>query len=129
MVNAVPITALYAALNATLNVGLAIRIIRLRLTERVSLGTGESKKLLQAVRIHANNSEYVPLALLMILICELCGGKSMTLHMFGGILFVSRIMHVAGIPRRPPNVLRAGGTAGTLSIILAASAYALFLRM
>jgi uncharacterized protein len=129
MVNAVPVTALYAALNAMFNVGLAVRIIRLRLTERVSLGTGESKKLLQAVRIHANNSEYVPLALLMILICELCGGKSMQLHIMGGVLFVSRIMHLVGIPRRPPNFFRAGGTAGTLSIIVAASVYALILRM
>jgi uncharacterized protein len=129
MLHAVPITALYAALNALLNVALAIQIIRLRLTERVSLGTGESKKLLHAVRMHGNNSEYVPLALLMLLICELCGGKSMPLHLFGGLLFIGRILHVVGIPRRPPNPFRAGGVMLTLSVIAAASGYALFLRM
>jgi uncharacterized protein len=128
MLHAVSITALYAALNALLNVALALQIIRLRLTERVSLGTGESKKLLNAVRMHGNNSEYVPLALIMLLVCELCGGKSVPLHVFGGSLFVGRIMHVIGIPRRPPNIFRAGGVTLTLLVILAASGYALMLR-
>jgi len=125
----VPITALYAALNATLNVALAGRIVLLRNKHGVSLGTGESKELLQAVRVHANNAEFVPIALIMLLICELCGGKSMPLHVFGGVLFVSRILHAIGIPKRPPNAFRAGGVVGTWGVIVAASVYALLLRM
>lgn len=128
MLHVVPITALYAALNALLNVALAAQVVRLRLTEKVSLGHGDSKKLLQAARIHGNNSEYVPLALIMILICELCGGKSMPLHVFGGLLFTGRILHAMGIPRRPPNPFRAGGVVLTLLVIIGASGYALFLR-
>ena len=125
----VPITALYAAFNVALNCALALRIVRLRLTERVSLGTGESKKLLHAVRVHANNAEYVPLALIMLLICELCGGRSIPLHVLGGTLLVGRVLHAIGIPRRPPNFFRAGGVTATIFVMLGASGYALFLRM
>jgi uncharacterized protein len=128
MVNLVPVTALYAALNALLNVALASRIVRLRTKHRVSLGTGESKELLQAVRVHGNNAEFVPLALIMILVCELSGGNTLPLHTLGGILFLSRISHAIGIPIRPPNALRASGVAGTWGVIVFASAYALFLR-
>jgi uncharacterized protein len=128
MVNLVPVTALYAALNALLNVALASRIVRLRAKHGVSLGTGESQELLQAVRVHGNNAEFVPLALLMILICELSNAKSLPLHTLGGILFLSRIAHALGIPIRPPNSLRASGVVGTWGVIVFASAYALFLR-
>jgi uncharacterized protein len=129
MVDLVPVTALYAALNALLNIALAGRVALLRTTQGVSIGTGETKELLQAIRIHGNNAEYVPLALLLSLICELDGGKSVPLHIFGGVLFVSRIGHVIGIPRRSPNVFRSIGIGGTWAVIVAASAYALFLRM
>jgi uncharacterized membrane protein YecN with MAPEG domain len=129
MVNLVPVTALYAALNALLNIALAARVALLRTTQKVSLGPGESAELMQAIRIHGNNAEYVPLALLMSLVCELGGGKSVPLHVFGGVLFVSRVCHVIGIPRRPPNVFRSIGIGGTWGVVIAASAYALFLRM
>lgn len=124
----VPITALYGALNATLNVGLAARIPIMRRRLKVSLGTGDSKELLTAVRIHANNSEFVPLALVMLVVCELCGGKSLPLHVLGGSLFLARILHVIGMPRRAPNPFRAGGISITWLAIAAASVYAIMLR-
>jgi uncharacterized membrane protein YecN with MAPEG domain len=124
----VPITALYAALNATLNVGLGVRISQLRRKLKISVGTSDSKEMMLAVRIHANNAEFVPLALLMMLICELCGGKSAPLHVFGGLLFIARVSHAFGMPRRAPNPYRFAGTATTWLIIFAASIYAIILR-
>jgi uncharacterized membrane protein YecN with MAPEG domain len=41
------------------------------------MGLGESKALLIASRIHGNNAEFVPLAIVMMLIAELLGGGSL----------------------------------------------------
>src|SRR5687768_1180039 len=104
------ITALYASLNAILNIALANQVSSLRSTEKVSMGTGESQALLTAVRIHANNAEFVPLALLLMLLAELLNGGSVPLHVWGGMLFLSRLAHVIGMRRPPPNVFRVLGT-------------------
>ncbi len=122
------VTALYGSLNAILNIALAARVSRLRGTERVSLGTGESKALLVAVRTHANNAEFVPLGVVVLLLAELCGGSSLWLHVLGGSLFVSRLSHAVGMPLRAPNPFRFVGTGVTWLMILCGAGYVLWLR-
>ncbi|MBX3223738.1 MAG: MAPEG family protein [Labilithrix sp.] len=122
------VTALYGSLNAILNIALANRVSTLRRRDRVSIGAGDSKDLLLAVRIHANNAEFVPLALVMILLAELCGGASLWLHVAGGGLLVARLLHVVGMPRRAPNVYRFVGTGLTWVGIVAVSCWVLWLR-
>jgi uncharacterized protein len=122
------ITALYGALNAILNILLAYRITRLRVKHRVSIGMGEVDELTVAIRTHANNAEYLPLALVLLLIAELCGGSSPWLHTLGGMLLLARVNHALGLPRPAPNVLRWSGTALTLGGIVATSGYLLYLR-
>ncbi len=122
------VTALYGALNAILNIVLANRVSTLRRRDKVGIGTGESKDLLLAVRIHANNAEFLPLALLMLLLAELCGGNSLGLHVAGGLLLGARIAHVVGMPRPAPNVFRFMGTAVTWGGIVALSCWVLWLR-
>jgi uncharacterized protein len=124
----VPVTALYGALNAIFNIVLASRISVARGRHGVSMGTGESRELLTMVRAHGNNAEFMPLAVLMMLIAELSGGSSMFLHVMGGSLLVTRIAHAVGMPMRAPNPLRFVGTAGTWIVILGASVYCLILR-
>jgi uncharacterized protein len=122
------ITALYGALNAILNILLANRVSMIRRRDGVSLGTGDSKELLVAVRVHANSAEFVPLAVLMMLIAELCGASSVPLHVYGGLLFAGRLMHVHGMARKAPNVTRVGANAITWVGVVAISAYVLWLR-
>ncbi len=122
------VTALYGSMNAVLNIALAARVSRLRGTERVSLGTGESKALLVAVRAHANNAEFVPLATVVLLLAELCGGSSLWLHVLGGSLFASRVAHAVGMPMRAPNPFRFMGTAVTWTMIVCGAGYVLWLR-
>jgi hypothetical protein len=122
------VTALYGSLNAILNIVLASRVSKLRRSERVSIGAGDSKPLNLAIRIHANNAEFVPLALLMLLLAELCGGSSVALHVAGGLLLLGRIAHVIGMPRPAPNVFRVFGTGVTWLGIVAVSAWVLWLR-
>jgi hypothetical protein len=122
------VTALYGALNATLNIALAMRVSLLRIRHKVSLGTGESKDLLVAVRTHANSAEFVPLAIVVLLVAELCGGSSLWMHVFGGSLFLGRVLHVIGMPRKAPNVARFAGNTITWGGIVLASVYAIWLR-
>lgn len=124
------ITALYAALNAILNVALAYRVTRLRHSAGTSHGTGDDPKspLQLGIRAHGNNAEYVPLAIVMLLVTELCGGEAMWLHILGGTLLLARILHPIGLPLKSPNPARWLGVALTLTTIVATSAYALYLR-
>ena len=128
------ITALYAAVNATFNIALALRVSLMRFRHRVSLGdpkergSKESKELFVAIRTHGNNAEFVPLAMLLLLVAELCGGSSNALHAYGGAVFVSRVLHAIGLPRKSPNFYRATGSALMWIGIVAISGYLLVLR-
>lgn len=122
------VTALYAALNAIINIALAYRITVLRGRHKVSLGMGDVPELTVAIRAHANNAEYLPLALVLLLITELCGGSSMWLHLLGGGLLLARIAHALGLPIKAPNPLRWMGTALTFAGILANAGYLLYLK-
>lgn len=125
---AVPVVALYAALNAIWNIALAARVSSLRRRERVSIGVGTSKPLEIAVRTHANNAEFVPMALVLLLIAELMGGSSFWLHVAGGSLLVGRVLHVIGMPRRSPNPGRFIGTALTWTTIVGSACWCIALR-
>jgi uncharacterized membrane protein YecN with MAPEG domain len=122
------VTALYGSLNAIFNIVLARRVSNLRRKHRVSVGQGEDRELLVAIRVHGNNAEFVPLALVMLLLAELCGGASLWLHMIGGSLFIARVAHAVGMGRRAPNVPRFSGSAITWTGIVATAIYTLWLR-
>jgi uncharacterized protein len=122
------ITALYGALNALFNIALALRVSRLRGKHGVSLGEGDARELAVAIRAHGNNAESVPIALVMLLIAELCGGASVWLHALGGSLLAARVAHAVGLPRKAPNPLRWAGTAITWAGIVASAGYVLYLR-
>ena len=94
---AVPVTALYGALNALLTLALGLNISRLRNKYQLFRGDGGHADLASAVRAHGNNTEHVPLILVLLLVAELSGGSSLMLHVFGGALLVSRLLHGVGV--------------------------------
>ena len=102
------ITALYGSLNAILNIMLAVRVSSARRRLKVSTGMGESKEMELAVRIHANNAEFVPLAIV--------------------VLLLARVSHAVGMPLRAPNVYRVFGTVVTWTGIVVSAVYLLWLR-
>lgn len=122
------VTALYGSLNAMLNIALGAMVVRHRGKSGVSIGEGSSKELALAIRIHANNAEFMPLAVLMMLLAELCGGSAFILHLAGGTLLLSRLAHAFGMPRPAPNVLRTAGVTGTWLLIVGLAAWTLWLR-
>lgn len=109
----VPVTSFYAALGALLVVALAIQVVRQRRRARVGIGDGGDPALARAIRAHANTVEYLPLALVLLLVAELGGAPSALLHGFGATLVVGRIVYALGLLRTAGTSF--GRFAGTLS--------------
>ena len=122
------ITALYGALNALFNIFLANQVSRMRKKHGVSIGQGEHPEMLVAIRVHSNNAEFVPLAIVLILVAELCGGSKMLLHIAGGGLLLARVAHYIGMPRKAPNLFRFAGVGLTWLAIVGTAGYLLYLR-
>lgn len=86
------VTPLYAGLLALLYVLLGLRVVQVR-QKGISLGDGGDPKMLRVIRGHANFGEYVPLALLMMLILEVGRTSIYVLHALGIALVASRLLH------------------------------------
>lgn len=127
MANPVPALALYGGINALITIFLAANVGRVRGKTKIFLGTGESEPLLRASRAHANNVEYVPLALILLAAAELSGGGSTLLHTAGGTLTVARLAHAHGM-LAAVIATRSLGALLTFLTILGLAGYLLFLR-
>jgi uncharacterized membrane protein YecN with MAPEG domain len=124
----VPISGLYAALQAFIAIGLVVPVGQLRGKTSVSLGSGGNPALETAIRRHANWTEHVPFALLLIALLELNGGGAGLLHGLGLTLLAARIAHPLGLKADTMQVpLRGIGAIATLAVTLVA-AIALLLK-
>lgn len=88
------IVPLHAGLLALIFLGLSLRVVYLRRTLRVGLGSGGHEMLNLAVRAHANFAEYVPLALVLLLCLE--AGTALPAWALNGlslVLIVGRVLH------------------------------------
>lgn len=124
-----PITGLYAAICAMLV--LAVRIIRLRWQTKAGIGDGGDRRLARAIRIHGNAIEYVPIALISMLVAELNHAGPALLHGCGIALVVARLAHAVGFSRTAGvSVGRSVGVVGTFGVVilLAATNIAAFLN-
>lgn len=86
------VTPLYAGLLTVLYVLLSLRVVQFR-QKGIPLGDGGDPKMLRVIRGHANFGEYVPLALLLMLILELSRFSIYVLHGLGLVLLLSRVLH------------------------------------
>jgi uncharacterized protein len=94
------ITLLYASLSALLIVRLSISVIKLRRKNRIIVGDGGNEELQLAIRKHANAVEYIPIALLLLLMLELNGAPKILIHLLGSTLLIGRIIHAMGFPAK-----------------------------
>jgi len=95
------ITGLYAAIVALMVVIFAIRVTLRRRAIKVGIGNGGDAVLAQRIRVHANAAEYVPLALILLLILELNQTQPLLLHVFGCMLIAGRLLHAYGLSSSP----------------------------
>ena len=89
--------ALWAGLNLAWTLLLALNVTRHRMKEGVSTGSGNSQSLDRAVRAHGNNIEYVPGAILGMLILAALGYSPLVINLLGASLLVARFCHAHGI--------------------------------
>jgi uncharacterized membrane protein YecN with MAPEG domain len=121
------VTPLYAGLLALWFVALSVRVVGQRQHNKVSLGDGGKTQLQRAIRGHANFSEYVPLALLLLGILELSRFPHHVLHGLGGTLLAARLLH--GYALSFTGHFRFGRVAGaalTFFVLIVAGALCLY---
>jgi uncharacterized membrane protein YecN with MAPEG domain len=117
-----PASLLYAGLLGLMLIALSVQVVRARRRFRVGLGTGTEEGLEQAVRVQANFTEYVPYAVLLLVLAEIAGLPAMAVHVAGVLLVVSRLLHAAGLSGSPGRSFgRFYGTAGTWLVIIGLS--------
>ncbi len=122
----VPITALYVGIHGIFALALAIYVAIRRGQTKISLGDGGNESMLQAIRVQGNYLEYVPIALLMILVLELMQTSSIILHVMGGLLIIGRLAHWQGLHSNPGRSKGRGiGTSLTFVVYLIGIVYCL----
>ena len=118
----VAITAFYAAILAVILTVLGFQVGPYRLKVGISILHGDNMELAERIRRHANFTENVPLALILMAAIELDGASAALLHGLGIVLVTSRIVHPFGIHhdnlRHPARAIGAFGT--TLVTLIAA---------
>ncbi len=115
------ITPIYAALLAALFLALAVNVVRSRRRAGVSLGDGGDKLLARRIRAHGNFVEYVPMALILMVMIEERGAAAAWVHGLHGALLLGRLMHAFALSSLTPRPLfRTGGMALTLFVLVAA---------
>jgi uncharacterized protein len=92
-----PITAAYAAVLAIFVVALGINVTMHRVKLQVPLGDGDNPQMFRMIRLHGNAAEYIPLAVLLMLIYEVNGGMHMVLYGAGISLVVGRLLQTWGM--------------------------------
>lgn len=91
------IAGFYVALGALLILALAMRVMWLRNVRGVGLGSGGDAGLARAIRAHANAVEYLPVALLMLVVLAIEQTRPGVLHLLGITLIVARVLHAIGL--------------------------------
>lgn len=122
----VPVTALYAGVLALVLVVLGIRVGMLRMKKGISILHGSDMELAVVIRRHANFTEAVPMALILMGLIELNGSSRVTLHALGTALVIARLAHPVGLVHdRLRSPLRGLGSGVTTLVTLVAAAIAI----
>ena len=91
------ITGIYAAILGIMFVALRVNVIIERAKSGISIMHGDNMALAEKIRKFGNFIEVVPHALILLAITEAFGASSIWLHIIGGTLIASRILHPIGL--------------------------------
>lgn len=93
----VHVTLLYAGLTALLIALLGINVTRTRAKVKHFINPAQPpQELYSAMRAHGNAVEWAPVSFLVLLLLELSGVGSLPLHLLGGTILLSRVLHATG---------------------------------
>lgn len=91
------ITPLYALPLVLLVIVLGLRVVMLRRKFRIGINAGDNRELAQAIRVHGNAVESIPLALVAMALAESAGTWPWLLHAAGALLVIARAWHAIGL--------------------------------
>lgn len=94
-----PVTALFAALLTIFLIFISYRISLLRRKHKIGVGSAGNDEMQLAIRVQANFVEFVPMALLLLLLLEAGGIRHLILYALGAILLLGRILHFTGLSK------------------------------
>jgi uncharacterized protein len=90
----------YTALNALIMLLLSILVVRARVVTQTLIGDDGKPSMAAPLRAHANNTEYVPMALLLMWgLASPIGGSTWLIHGVGVPLTLGRLLHAIGLSR------------------------------
>ena len=113
----IQISAMYAGLLLLTMLVLGARISILRVKYGVAMGSGDQPDLGRAVRLFGNFTEWVPIVIVGLVLCELVGAPALMLHLVGIAVILSRLLHIAGLRADRTTVARS--LAATLIMVSA----------
>jgi uncharacterized protein len=88
----------YTALNALIMLVLSMLVVRARVATQTEIGDGGKPTMAGPLRAHANNTEYVPMALLLMWgLATPLGASIWVIHGIGLPLTIGRILHAIGL--------------------------------
>ena len=121
------VVPVYAAIFAIMLVALSLRVANTRREARVALGDGGKKLLQRRIRAQGNFTEYVPMALILLLFIEWQGWSRWLVHALCLVLLAARALHAYGVSQEPEDIrLRATGMATTAGVLVVAALLLLF---
>lgn len=97
------VTPIYAVLLTLLFLLLSARVIMERRGNQFAYGNNDSHRIEAKIRAQANWAEYVPIALLLMLMAEIQGVGAFWLHLTGIILLIGRVAHGYGMSFNPKD--------------------------
>jgi uncharacterized protein len=113
------ITSIAAAYLAIFFVGITIKTILGRMKNRIGIGDGNVLEMTRLIRAHANFAEYVPLTLILMILCELKAAHQDAIIAAAILLCVGRTIHYFGVIRvKEKLIFRQVGMVSTLFSIL-----------
>ncbi|WP_174298841.1 MAPEG family protein [Sphingomonas bacterium] len=120
-----PVSLTTAGALALIHLWLAFRVSQQRMASKVMVGDQGDPVLLARMRAHANNAEYAPFAMILIVLVELAREPGWWLWAIAGLFVVGRLAHGLGMVRPAPNPLRAGGIMLTWAALAALAVWAI----
>ncbi|MBB5696772.1 MAPEG family protein [Sphingomonas yantingensis] len=117
---ALPVTLAAAGAAALINLWLAVRIVRIRLGQKILHGDGGDSKLAARMRAQLNFAEYTPIILILIAAIEWNVGSSIWLAGAATLYLAGRIAHPIGmdgwLPARQFGTLTTFGVTAVLGL-------------
>jgi uncharacterized protein len=112
------VTPIYAAILAVIYLALSTRVIMGRDANQLAFGEGGLADMTGRVRAHGNFAEYVPFALLLMLVAEIGGTSALWLHLMGLLLVIGRLAHAYALTGGGALAFRIAGVLMTFGALL-----------